>query len=85
MQALIELKKVAFTYTGAPVLDQVDLHLHAGQFAAIVGPSGAGKTTLLKLVLGTLKPTAGEICIDGCVIDSSRTSAHWLCAAARNG
>jgi zinc/manganese transport system ATP-binding protein/zinc transport system ATP-binding protein len=41
------------------------LHLHPGQFAALVGPSGAGKTSLLKLILGTLQPSSGEICIHG--------------------
>lgn len=41
------------------------MHLHPGQFAALVGPSGAGKTSLLKLLLGTLKPGAGEVLING--------------------
>ncbi len=72
MQALIELKQVCFGYSDKLVLEEINLHLHAGQFAALVGPSGAGKTTLLKLILGTLRPTRGDICIDGCVIDSSR-------------
>jgi zinc/manganese transport system ATP-binding protein/zinc transport system ATP-binding protein len=72
MQALIELRNVRFGYGAKLVLSDINLHLHAGQFAALVGPSGAGKTTLLKLILGTLKPSSGEICIDGCVVDSSR-------------
>ena len=72
MDALIELRNVRFGYGAKLVLDEINLHLHAGQFAALVGPSGAGKTTLLKLILGTLKPTRGEICVDGCVVDSSR-------------
>ena len=44
-----------------PVLEDINVHLHHGQFAALVGPSGAGKTTLLKLILGALQPTHGEI------------------------
>ena len=63
MEPLIELNAVGFTYGAKPVLEDIFLHLHQGQFAALVGPSGAGKTTLLKLVLGTLEPTSGEICI----------------------
>lgn len=73
MHPLIELKDVAFGYGAQPVLEDINLHLHAGQFAALVGPSGAGKTTLLKLILGTLKPVAGDICIDGCAAGSERT------------
>ena len=68
MHPLIELRNVAFTYdlgrNSVPILQHVDLHLHAGQFAAVVGPSGAGKTTLLKLVLGMLHPTGGVITTD---------------------
>jgi zinc/manganese transport system ATP-binding protein/zinc transport system ATP-binding protein len=65
MQPLIELKHVTFGYGAEPVLKDVNLHLHPGQFAALVGPSGAGKTTLLKLILGGLQPTTGEIYIHG--------------------
>ncbi len=66
MLAVFDLHDVAFGYGGKQVLKNINLHLHAGQFAAIVGPSGAGKSTLLKLVLGTLKPTHGkvEICAE---------------------
>lgn len=63
MQPLIEFKDVAYSYGAHPVLEDIFLHLHQGQLAALVGPSGAGKTTLLKLVLGTFKPTHGEITI----------------------
>ena len=61
MNPLIELRHVSFGYDTREVLTGVDLHLHPGQFAALVGPSGAGKTTLLKLVLGLLKPTGGKL------------------------
>lgn len=65
MQPLIEFKDVAFSYGAQPVLEDVFLHLHHGQLAALVGPSGAGKTTLIKLVLGTLQPTRGQISVEG--------------------
>jgi putative ABC transport system ATP-binding protein len=51
------------------ILDQVDLTLHAGEFAAIVGPSGSGKSTLLALMAGLDRPTSGEILIDGVPIE----------------
>ena len=46
---------------GARVLHDVDLTLHGGDRVAISGANGAGKTTLLSLLLGTLRPTAGEV------------------------
>jgi zinc/manganese transport system ATP-binding protein/zinc transport system ATP-binding protein len=61
MHPLVELKHVAFGYGSQPTLESVDIHLHEGQFMALVGPSGAGKTTLLRLVLGLLAAQHGEI------------------------
>lgn len=65
MQPIIELTHVTFSYSAAPVLEDINLHLHAGQFAALVGPSGAGKTSLLKLILGILSPLHGDVRING--------------------
>lgn len=61
MQPLVELHQVGFQYNTAPVLEDINLHIHPGQFAALVGPSGAGKTTLLKLILGMTTPTTGSV------------------------
>lgn len=61
MDPLIELTNVTFGYGTRPVLRDIDLHLHPGQFAALVGPSGAGKTSLLKLFLGLQQPNSGHI------------------------
>jgi ABC-type Mn2+/Zn2+ transport system ATPase subunit len=65
MQPLVEMRGVSFGYGGAPVLDNISLHLHRGQFAALVGPSGAGKTSLLKLILGSLTASHGTITVGG--------------------
>ena len=69
MIPLVELDNVGFGYGAEPVLEGVSLHLHAGQFAALVGPSGAGKTTLLRLILGTLRPGRGQVRLNGNVLD----------------
>ena len=58
---LIRLDGAAASYGHHRVLTDVSFHVHEDQFTGIVGPSGAGKTTLLRLVLGTLKPVAGEV------------------------
>ena len=65
MKPLLEFKQVNFGYGSEPALEDINLHLHRGQFAALVGPSGAGKTTLLKLLLGILQPSHGEIYLHG--------------------
>ena len=73
MEPLLELRKVSFGYGAMPVLDDINIHLHRGQFAALVGPSGAGKTTLLKLILRTLQPTHGEIYTHGELLRNGHT------------
>ena len=52
---------MVFYGRGEPViaLDKVDMHVPAGQFAAIIGPSGCGKSTLLRLVADVMQPFAG--------------------------
>jgi len=46
-------------------LADVNMHVGDKKFVAVVGPSGCGKTTFIKIVDGLIKPTAGEILIDG--------------------
>jgi len=48
-----------------PVLAGIDLDVFAGELVAIVGPSGCGKTTFLNAIDGLVKPTDGEILMDG--------------------
>ena len=57
----LRFEQVAFSYGSIPVLENVDFHIHEGEFIALVGPNGSGKTTILKLVLGLEQPTQGHI------------------------
>ncbi len=63
---MIEVKDVRFTYpTGVEALKGVSLTIRDGEFVAIMGSNGAGKTTLVKHFNGLLKPTKGDILVDG--------------------
>src|SRR5499426_4725251 len=50
---------------GLRVLDDVSFDVARGEFVCIVGPSGCGKSTLLGTIAGFLRPTAGEVRIEG--------------------
>jgi ATP-binding cassette, subfamily C, bacterial len=61
----IRVEKVSFSYDGkAPVINDLNLPIQAGQTTAIVGPSGAGKTTIADLLMGLIAPNQGRILID---------------------
>ena len=55
------LNAVIKHYAENTVLNQLDLHIPAGQFVAVVGRSGGGKSTLLRLLAGLETPTAGDV------------------------
>jgi ATP-binding cassette subfamily B protein RaxB len=67
LRASIELRNVSFRYSEHEpwILKDIDLRIGAGESVAIVGPSGGGKSTLLKLLSGLLKPTSGDIFVNG--------------------
>lgn len=46
-------------------VDQVSIHVKAGEFVGLVGPSGSGKTTMLAMLAGLLRATEGQLLIDG--------------------
>ena len=61
----IEFRNVNFSYEDKKVLDDLSFQLAKGEIKIILSGSGGGKSTILKLVLGLLKPDAGQIFIDG--------------------
>jgi zinc transport system ATP-binding protein len=64
----VSAEGVTFSYgpPGAePVLDGVSFSVGSGEFVALVGPNGSGKSTLLRILLGLLRPAAGQVRLFG--------------------
>ncbi len=75
--AFVDFRGVQKVYEGGGdavrALASVSFHVRRGEFVAILGPSGCGKSTLLMIVGGLIRPTAGQVAIDGTPVDSPQT------------
>ncbi len=72
---MIEFKNVSASYVGElAVLADVSFTVNDGDFVAFVGTNGAGKSTTMRLVNGLLKPSSGQVLIDGVPTTQLRTS-----------
>ena len=74
----VELAGVAKTYRRGErethAIERFDLVIHEGEFLTIVGPSGCGKSTLLRIVAGLHLASAGDVRVDGRIVDRPQTN-----------
>ena len=67
----IAIKGLTKSFGNHLALGGIDLTIEVGETLAIFGPNGAGKTTLIKILASIMKPTAGEILINGSSLNDS--------------
>jgi iron complex transport system ATP-binding protein len=82
----LELVGVSAGYGARAVLEDVALAIDRGEVVALIGPNGAGKTTLLRVASGALRPTRGEVRLDGRPLDAvpAREAAKTLSGVAQD-
>jgi multiple sugar transport system ATP-binding protein len=68
--ATVEFRRVRKSYGSNEIVKGVDLEVADGEFVVLVGPSGCGKSTLLRMIAGLEEVTAGELSIDGTVVNN---------------
>ena len=70
---MIEFVDVVKSYTqGNKALNGVSMQIEDGEFCFLVGPSGSGKSTIIKLITGELKPTSGNVHVNGYSLERIR-------------
>ena len=66
---ILEIKNITMNYqdinSEVTAIDNISLNVRQGEFVVVIGPSGCGKSTLLSIICGILKPSNGEIYING--------------------
>lgn len=63
---MLLMSNVSKVYPGGSVaLEDVNVHIKPGEFVFVVGPSGAGKSTFFKMLFREIKPTTGDIQVNG--------------------
>ncbi|OPY94504.1 branched-chain amino acid ABC transporter [Bradyrhizobium sacchari] len=78
-QVVLEVRNLSRSFGGLKAVQDVSFRLHKNEILGIIGPNGAGKTTLFNLLNGFLKPSQGEVLIDG--RDMSGQRPHVICEA----
>ncbi|HEU5014394.1 MAG TPA: ATP-binding cassette domain-containing protein [Roseiflexaceae bacterium] len=74
---IIAFDDIHFAYDkGTPILKGVSLDVREGEVVAILGPNGAGKTTLLRHAIGLLRPTRGQVRVNG--VDARQATVAQL-------
>jgi NitT/TauT family transport system ATP-binding protein len=78
----VELRNVDLRYFGpegeTEALKDISLLISSGEFVAIIGQSGCGKSTLLSLISGILKPTSGDVLVDGRPVDGPSRKVGYM-------
>lgn len=64
-EPLVKLSDVNFAYGSRPILTGINMTIPRGKVVAIMGSSGCGKTTTLRLIGGQLRPSSGEVQVNG--------------------
>jgi branched-chain amino acid transport system ATP-binding protein len=64
-EPILTARNLSRRFGGLVAVSEVDLDLRQGDILGVIGPNGAGKSTLINLLTGHLKPTTGEVRIDG--------------------
>ena len=70
----IEIKNLNKSYNNTVAVNNINFKINTGSIIGLLGPNGCGKTTTLGMMLGLIKPTSGNVFINGHDIETNRTT-----------
>ena len=76
--AALELRHLSAGYGKRRAVEDVSVHIPAGQQVGLIGPNGAGKSTLFRAIVGLLAPMSGQVFINGESSRHSRQEAAYV-------
>lgn len=62
---MLETVKLTKSFKDKKVVDEINLYLHTGESVGLLGPNGAGKSTTISMIASLIKPTSGDVKLDG--------------------
>ena len=65
INSIIEFENVSLSYGNRLILDNISFRVNQGQIYGMLGPNGVGKSTIFNLITGLIKPSSGNIKING--------------------
>ncbi len=72
---MLEIKNLNKNFSGFQAVTDLNLKVKSGDFFSLIGPNGSGKTTIIKNILGLLRPSSGDIFVEGSSIKNSALKA----------
>ena len=72
MENVVEVKNIKKKYGSKEAVKGISFNIKKNEILGLLGPNGSGKTTTIGMMLGLLKPSNGEILIDGKKIEENR-------------
>lgn len=76
-EPIVQFRSVGYTVSGARILNDIEFEVASGEILILLGESGCGKTTTLKLINRLIKPTSGEVLVEG------KATTDWNAIALR--
>ena len=77
-EVAIEIKNLKKAFNNIPAVKNINFKINKGSIVGLLGPNGCGKTTTIGMMLGLIKPTFGNVFINGLNIDSEKNRTNLL-------